>query len=473
MATKVTPGSPSHSSSSSSSSSSSTESGMEFRTVRGHPNRLEFLGKTLERIVQPKYGPQQNLLERITTGKEVACRLLFQGDNPLGVLAYKKKLSNKYKEVGVEESLAIKSMFLTKPRVTGQQNLQVLLLDKAIDVARKLSAQSLHITVREDDELSYPFLLQQKFTVVKTSELPSGVKTHLLFLRLSGEAPQKETQKVESGSSSLTVKKGPDLEKTLKQDQDKEESTGRPPKRKREEALDKPLGGTLLAEPPRERLPTKSDKAPEEEGHYSSSKKHRQYQAGERYSYPREHRPSSFPSDHRGSYSSGIPTQSPYGSLPRRESSYQERGRWSDDRSSASRSSSDSRGSNANRSGDQSSRSAGSSKFFPMTLKNQYLQMIKRGEKTIEGRINNGIFATRKVGDCFRFYNQNDSVNCEITKVATYKSFKDMLEKEGYKSLVPNERSLEAAINAYTKIPGYADKAAKFGVIALHIKKVD
>ena len=56
-----------------------------------------------------------------------------------------------------------------------------------------------------------------------------------------------------------------------------------------------------------------------------------------------------------------------------------------------------------------------------------------------------------------RFYSNLSEVFCLITRVARYKTFREMLEKEGYSKCIPTARSLDAAAGEYAAIPGYSD----------------
>lgn len=69
------------------------------------------------------------------------------------------------------------------------------------------------------------------------------------------------------------------------------------------------------------------------------------------------------------------------------------------------------------------------------------------------------------------FYKQNphDDVRCNIDNITKYSSFQQMLEQEGYKNCLTDVRSLEEAVRIYDQIPGYAERAARFGVVAIHL----
>jgi ASC-1-like (ASCH) protein len=109
------------------------------------------------------------------------------------------------------------------------------------------------------------------------------------------------------------------------------------------------------------------------------------------------------------------------------------------------------------------------------TLKKQYIKLIQSGQKTIEGRINSGMFKAFREGDRVRFFytqSPHDDALCLIKKVTRYKSFDEMLRAEGFKKCLPDVYSLDAAVRVYDNIPGYAEKARQFGVLAIEIEKI-
>lgn len=103
-------------------------------------------------------------------------------------------------------------------------------------------------------------------------------------------------------------------------------------------------------------------------------------------------------------------------------------------------------------------------------IKKQYFNLIRNGQKTIEGRINSRPFNEWKENQEVEFFCGEQSVKCRIVKVVRHSSFEEMLEKEGYKPCLPDVSSLEQGIKIYDNIPGYADKAKRFGVLAIHIQ---
>eukprot|EP00731_Ephydatia_muelleri_P015413 Em0008g1133a len=106
-----------------------------------------------------------------------------------------------------------------------------------------------------------------------------------------------------------------------------------------------------------------------------------------------------------------------------------------------------------------------------LPLRQPYLQWIKEGKKTVEGRINTGLPARFRPGDEVVFFGGQNSVTVQVTKVDTFKSFQDMLQETTVGKCLPDyaNRPVDDAVRLYRSFPGYADKERQFGVLAIHI----
>jgi ASC-1-like (ASCH) protein/GNAT superfamily N-acetyltransferase len=110
-----------------------------------------------------------------------------------------------------------------------------------------------------------------------------------------------------------------------------------------------------------------------------------------------------------------------------------------------------------------------------VTLKKLYVKAIQDGSKTVEGRINSGMFRNLKVGQTIRFFSSylpEDQVTCKITGLNSYPSFEKMLRTEGHQSCLPESSSIEAAVRTYHNIPSFTERAARSGVLAIQIQKI-
>ncbi|PWU15671.1 MAG: hypothetical protein C5B45_01860 [Chlamydiae bacterium] len=394
------------------SGSLSITSQLFWAPVIGSVERLKLLREVFKKTLEPLYGSQEAALGKIEKGKDRTCTLLLNGEQPVGVLVHKNALSDEFQAFGISNSLEIKSLFLVDPEKNSGNGIGSALLDKVIAVAKELHAKSIHVTVSEKVQDSCGFFAKKKFKLVKTfdSRYQAGVKEHLFQLCL--DAGKTELQ-------------GIDLAKRQIEQLKPSEGAG---KRKHAEG--------------------------EESHHVKRRKKAIASQSPK--SHPKQ-----------GSIDDWTQQFNAYTSSPQQEELAKSSFSSSSSSSSSSQSSSVERVPLGNI-------DISSIRFRGIRIKKIYLNMIKKGTKTIEGRIHKDIFASFKAGDGIRFFNGLEhSVKCLVTRVNTYKSFEKMLASENFKSLIPTASSSSAALKAYLKIPSYAEKSQKHGVVAIHVQNVE
>jgi len=108
-----------------------------------------------------------------------------------------------------------------------------------------------------------------------------------------------------------------------------------------------------------------------------------------------------------------------------------------------------------------------------LTLRKMYIHQIRNGQKTVEGRIFSGVVLRYQPGDKIRFFYHHDpydDVRCTIEKIERFGSFREMLEKVGYKKCLAEVYSLSEAVRVYDSIPNYKERADQHGVAAIHLK---
>lgn len=110
-----------------------------------------------------------------------------------------------------------------------------------------------------------------------------------------------------------------------------------------------------------------------------------------------------------------------------------------------------------------------------------YLDNIKRGVKTHEGRICRGTVQKMRLGDLLilRDNRAGRGIECEITSCTRYNSFKEMLVANGVLNMLPQlaefarratpEALLDEGVRVYQGFPGSQD-VAKLGVVAIGVK---
>jgi ASC-1-like (ASCH) protein len=109
-------------------------------------------------------------------------------------------------------------------------------------------------------------------------------------------------------------------------------------------------------------------------------------------------------------------------------------------------------------------------KEFHVTLKEPWFTYIKEGRKTVEGRINKGLFKHLKPGDIVIFMNGYDKVKVKISSKEVYPSFEEMLTKEILSQVLPNIKSVAEGINVYRQY-FTEDVEQQNGVVALRFSK--
>ncbi|MCK4918232.1 MAG: ASCH domain-containing protein [Candidatus Pacebacteria bacterium] len=102
-----------------------------------------------------------------------------------------------------------------------------------------------------------------------------------------------------------------------------------------------------------------------------------------------------------------------------------------------------------------------------------YFSFIKNGVKNIEGRVLKNLYKDLKPEDEILIFNneETDNFRVRVGDIVNYSFFKEMLEKEDYKKVLPDIDSAEEGIEIYRKF--YTEKQEiGFGVIAIKIELI-
>ena len=108
---------------------------------------------------------------------------------------------------------------------------------------------------------------------------------------------------------------------------------------------------------------------------------------------------------------------------------------------------------------------------IPCTKK--YIHLIRKGEKSVEGRLFYTRFRKLVPGLHLRLYylaNKNDDAVCEVISTHVYTTFHEMLSSEGISNCIPGETDLEKGAKLYHSFPNYSKRESELGVIAIRIK---
>jgi ASC-1-like (ASCH) protein len=475
--------------------SSGSQSQWVLKPVRGEgrEHRLE----TVKAYLKYLYAGEDTI-SRIEDGS-FKCRILYdqndKTERALAILIHRYDLTNRYSNLGFKDAIDIKvltSLDHTDSKKSGEY-LQFLLKD--VKEAGKLaSARSLFITLPRVESLAHQFFLSEGFLDV-TDRIAFERNERLLGLHLNqpaaashlSSAPPAERKRHHEEETTLSSH-AKDISRSSSIDYRGEERE--PYKKQKTDAPLPPLSYSGSDLPERANPRFQSYSAPyqssvaasapssnplqplkrkrEEDGFHELVKEANQLIPPEKtaeesnpHKKQRSENTASYRSSHDAIYSGydlpgrGYPSSQAY-AMPSQG-----------DAAAASRSQTWKPA--------PPSQSYNGVKPLGVTLRKIYIHSIRDGRKTIEGRVNSGMFSNLAPGRLMRFFyfaNVNDDVTCKVVKINRYASFREMVTKENFKTCVPEATSIDHAARLYEEIPGYVEKAQRFGVLAIHLEKV-
>jgi ASC-1-like (ASCH) protein len=105
---------------------------------------------------------------------------------------------------------------------------------------------------------------------------------------------------------------------------------------------------------------------------------------------------------------------------------------------------------------------------YNITVKNPWFDFIAQGKKTVEGRLNRGLFKRINVGNIIYWINKNLKIKTIITYKKEYSSFKEMLQQEELSKVLPNKSSVDDGVAVYRQY--YSQKDEEDGVVAIGLQ---
>jgi ASC-1-like (ASCH) protein len=98
-------------------------------------------------------------------------------------------------------------------------------------------------------------------------------------------------------------------------------------------------------------------------------------------------------------------------------------------------------------------------------------EAIKNGEKTVETRAATVKYRNIAAGDIMSFVCGDECIEKNIESAEIFKDIDSLLQKHRLKDIGPYITNREHLIKMYYSFPGYKEKIAKFGLIALKLSK--
>ncbi len=121
-----------------------------------------------------------------------------------------------------------------------------------------------------------------------------------------------------------------------------------------------------------------------------------------------------------------------------------------------------------------------------INVQEPWFTLIKKGIKTVEGRLNKGKFCNLKINDTITWNNSSDDIyknlkssqlaslfKTKIVRITKYDSFYKYLIFEGLKNTLPSNdiNSIESGLNIYYKFYS-PEKEKEHGVLAIELELI-
>ena len=100
-----------------------------------------------------------------------------------------------------------------------------------------------------------------------------------------------------------------------------------------------------------------------------------------------------------------------------------------------------------------------------------FFSYLKTGQKTIEGRLKKGKYVKIGTGDIINVESMEDGeiVTVEVTEVRHYRTFKEMLENEEIRKILPNVQTPEEGASIYRQFYSKEDEK-RYEIVAIEVK---
>lgn len=108
---------------------------------------------------------------------------------------------------------------------------------------------------------------------------------------------------------------------------------------------------------------------------------------------------------------------------------------------------------------------------FNIDVQDPWFSFIKKGIKSVEGRLNKGKFQDMKAGDIVTWSNRGQYIDTYITDIVEYETFKEMLQEETLGATLPGVERIEEGVKTYHQFYN-AEKEKEHGVLAIKIKLI-
>jgi hypothetical protein len=144
---------------------------LQFKTLQKKDKRaFQFLEKYFLEYIQPVYGNQSQILQKIKNGKDRTCEFLIFCGRPVGVLIYKNQLSEEFSKLGIEGGFELKTVFLLERKTKTSGLFLKSLLGRAAQLALQREGKCIFGTVSSKKLEVLKVMCKLGFSIVETFE---------------------------------------------------------------------------------------------------------------------------------------------------------------------------------------------------------------------------------------------------------------------------------------------------------------
>ena len=110
-------------------------------------------------------------------------------------------------------------------------------------------------------------------------------------------------------------------------------------------------------------------------------------------------------------------------------------------------------------------------KMKTIWIKEYPLNKIISGDKTIECRLNKGLFKNIIINEMIMLSSKNKQCKVKIINIERFNNFNDLFYHNDIKNVLPGINTIDRGIEHYNKLYS-SKKILNFGVLALHIELI-
>lgn len=148
---------------------------------------MQIMAALFQQTIAPLYGDQTSALGKIFDAQDRLSYLLLDNEqNVLGVVIFKKDLSQEFENLGITNAIELKTLFVVNAEQNSGVGLGSQLLNQCLKFASTAKADNVIVTVSEEKPESLRFFERKGFKKIKLLEdkYKSGVTEFVLVTRI-------------------------------------------------------------------------------------------------------------------------------------------------------------------------------------------------------------------------------------------------------------------------------------------------